>query len=341
MSEFESGYLIFKDYVEEREKKFVDLYTSIILHYQMTGHSGLLHGLQEANTLAPDGLLNHEYINRCVEVLDENYSVKDIKNHLGMILDSIVSILALENFEFFKENFPENVETISKISIHKNTFEEIRKDFNDLFFEFSSKLSILVEIDNVIQGLLAAVYSKRRFEEYGNKKSTIVIPSKKKRQLGVVGVAVFMKSGTTLGDIFGGSKMSASQENGESQKYFESIMEQISNYVNLCDELHQMLIHKSVAIREFFEGISRRLVKLELELYQKLKNETIMVDRLFEAYYETEIIKLEETYRMPVKKSDLNYTFENVVEEVNEIIAEYGLYDSIQKSSSVRQRRAA
>lgn len=305
----------FNSLLEERKRMFCELYTSLIIHREMSSYHDMLNTIGNPHLLIENGGVTLHAINRCVDAIENFYSHRGIIFLIDSVIDSVVGSFKEENFDFFASSMPQYRDVIAKYRFDNASVQFIDRMLRSKLQGFKMVCSDLDNIYKNIHDSFCQIYFDST--NYKSKKN-------EKKGVGVVGPVVFSWGGAPMGDALADSVVDRKKQ----EQLVNSCMSYILEYLRRVELFHRSVMNSFYDVYQVFSDISDRFNGLELALYHDLSNIDKNIDMIFSNYYATEIEMMNETYHLKISE-DHNITFREMIESVSEMMPLYNRFGDV------------
>ena len=295
----------FAQHLSERKRMFCELYSSLIVHRELSSYISMLEKIGDPQYLVQGGHISLNTINSCVQAIESSYSHRGIKFLITNVIDSILDSFREESFEFFKASFPEAKSVIENTSF---SAKEVRLIENMLRAKLEGHKQICNDLDLIYERIHQSFC-----QIYFDATAPATPAQKRGRGAGVVGPVVFSWGGAPVGDALADSVVDKKKQ----QQLIHQCMTNIVEYLRRVNAFHRYMMTSFYDLYQTFSDISDRYNQLEVYLYNQLQPINAEVDSLFAKYYQSELSLMGETYKQPIDDGG-KLTFNDVVQNVHD-----------------------
>lgn len=300
----------FSALISERKRMFCELYSSLIVHREMSSYLLMLEKIGDPQALIQGGKISLHTINSCVQAIESSYSHRGIKYLINSVIDAILDSFREENFDYFKQSLPGQR---SLIESHNFSGKEIKLIENMLRAKLEGHKQICNDLDQIYEKIHESFC-----QIYFDATVPAATNSKLSKGVGVVGPVVFSWGGAPVGDALADSVVDKKKQ----QYLVNTCMTHVLDYLRRVSAFHRYMMTSFYDLYQVFSDISDRYNSLEETLYSHLHQVTEKADDLFNQYYKSELALMGQTYKQPIAETD-DLTFDDVVRNVQEHLQFY------------------
>ncbi|MBL6990397.1 MAG: hypothetical protein ISR65_11485 [Bacteriovoracaceae bacterium] len=300
----------FNTLVAQREQQFCNLQTSIILNQNLQRHSNLLQSIEDSKKLTINGEFTFESLNECVQAI-EKHSYRYTKLQFMETIQSIASIFMEEKFSYLREMIPQFGDIIDKYTLKEADIEWMNNMLHHTFSKYDEHINELKTIDEFIQQMVYNLYGQTINH------SKVLPPVD--GIAAVVSSVAFFGTGNVIGNLFASNAFDSNAKLAE----IHQCMEHIIHYVDKFDLMLDRMLASAGEMDVVFRAISDKLAMMEIKLYRDLEGKLTNVDEVFHEYYLRELFMLEQIYDSPLPLSLQPQTYRDMVNRINDVVAEY------------------
>lgn len=301
----------FSALITERKRMFCELYSSLIVHREMSSYLSMLDKIGDPQSLLYGGKISLNTVNACVQAIESSYSHRGIKFLINSVIDAVLDSFREENFEFFKQSLPQYRDLIES---HSFSGKEVKLIENML----RAKLEGHKQICNDLDGIYEKIHSTFCQIYFDTTRPASTVNSKKGKSIGVVGPVAFSWGGAPVGDALADSVVDKKKQ----AMLINTCMTHILDYLRRVSAFHRYMMSSFYDLYQLFSDISDRYNHLEENLYDHLHDVSENIDDLFDLYYHSEISLMGQTYQLPIGE-DGSPTFDDVVRNVQDHLQQY------------------
>ncbi|MCK5882635.1 MAG: hypothetical protein KAG61_03015 [Bacteriovoracaceae bacterium] len=301
----------FNALLEERKRMFCELYSSMIVHSEMSSYEDMLDSIGDPQKLISDGSISLHTVNRCVEAIEKKYSHQGMMLLIDSVIDSVIGSFKDENFEFFAKSIPEHKGMISEHQFDRGAIQMVDSLLRS---KLDGLKQVCTDLDRIYQNIhetFCQIYFETSSFKGGSRPSS--------KAVGVVGPVVFSWGGSPMGDAMADTVIDRSKQ----VQLVNTCMHYVLDYLRRVEAFHRLVMTSFYGIYQLFAEVSDHFNELEYGLYLDLQNICNKTDEVFSSYYNLEIEMMHETYTLKIS-DDNNITFKEMVERVHEMVPLYG-----------------